>query len=114
MINMKSKLKEFCPEEVAQIARQMGERISTARKRRKLRQEDLADRTGLSRSTIQSIERGEITCSVGALFNVLWSLGLAEGLQLIADPGLDREGLTLSISADNKRVFVPRAVNNEF
>lgn len=102
------------PEEISLIVQQLGERIALARKRRKLRQEDLARRTGLSRSTIQAIERGEMTCSVGALFNVLWTLGLADTLQLVADPGLDRDGLSLSISAESKKVFIPRKVNNAF
>lgn len=106
--------KTFQPEEVAQIARDLGARINTARKRRRLRQEDLAHRTGLSRSTIQAIERGEVTCSVGALFNVLWTLGLANELQIIADPGLDQDGLALSLSKDKKRVVVPRRVNDDF
>jgi transcriptional regulator with XRE-family HTH domain len=114
MLAMKSKLQMSYPEEALKIASELGERISTARKRRKLRQEDLAARTGLSRSTIQALERGEVTCSIGALFNVLWTLGLADGLKLIADPGLDRDGLTLSINAENKRVFIPRVIDNEF
>jgi len=107
-------VKNICPEEVSQIVRQMGERIKAARVRRKLRQEDLAARTGLSRSTIQSIERGEATCSVGALFNVLWTLGLSNELQLVADPGLDRDGLALELDAAKKRVFVQRKIDNDF
>lgn len=106
--------KAFQPEEVDQIARDLGARISTARKRRQLRQEDLANRTGLSRSTIQAIERGEVTCSVGALFNVLWTLGLSNELQIIADPGLDQGGLALSLSKEKKRVVVRRRVNDDF
>lgn len=43
-----------------------------------------------------------------------WTLGLAGNLQFVADPGLDRDGLTLSISADKKRIFIPKAVDNDF
>lgn len=114
MLVMRSKIIISCPEDALKIANELGDRISTARKRRKLRQEDLAARTGLSRSTIQAIERGDVTCSMGALFNVLWTLGLADGLKLLADPGLDREGLSLSINAESKRVFIPRVIDNEF
>lgn len=118
MLSMSSKTKLsnhlIHPKEVGDIAISLGERIKIARIRRKIRQQDMADRTGLSRSTIQALERGEITCSVGALFNVLWHLGLARELELVADPGLDRDGLTVSIDSESKRVVIPRKVNNEF
>lgn len=102
------------PEEVTRIARRLGERIRAARIRRKLRQEDLEARSGLSRSTIQSIERGEVTTSIGSFLQVLWILGLSNEIDLIADPGLDRDGLSLSLDAGKKRVFVPRKVDDEF
>lgn len=113
MIAMTSSI-AYQPKEVTLIARDLGARISIARKRRQLRQEDLAKRTGLSRSTIQAIERGEVTCSVGALFNVLWTLGLSNELEIIADPGLDQGGLALSLSKEKKRVVVPRQVSDDF
>jgi len=102
------------PEEVVAIARDLGERIKVARVRRKIRQQDMADRTGISRSTIQSLERGELTCSVGALLNILWTLGLSREVSLIADPGLDRDGLIISLDTEKKRVVIPRRINNEF
>ena len=102
------------PEEVTLIIKRLGERVRAARVRRKLRQEDLAVRTGLSRSFIQSVERGQATCFVGGLINILWTLGLANEIELIADPGLDRDGLSLALSRENKRVFVPRKQDNAF
>lgn len=102
------------PEDVLLIVKRLGERIRAARVRRKLRQEDLAARTGLSRSFIQSVERGQAKCFVGGLFNILWTLGLANEIELIADPGLDRDGLSLALSSEKKRVFIPRKLDNEF
>jgi transcriptional regulator with XRE-family HTH domain len=100
--------------EVDLLARLLGERIRVARVRRKLRQEDLAAKTNLSRSTIQAIERGSLTCSVGALLLVLWNMGLSDELALIADPGLDDEGLTLALTAEGKRVRVRTKIDNDF
>lgn len=114
MLSMKSKCIEFCPEEVVGLLARLGARIRTARIRRKWRQEDLAAKTNLSRSTIQSIERGELTCSIGSVFHVLWVLGLSNEIDLIADAGLDRDGLALSLSENNLRVYVPRKINNDF
>jgi len=102
------------PDDVLLIIKRLGERVRAARVRRKLRQEDLAARTGLSRSFIQSVERGQATCFVGGLVNILWTLGLANELELIADPGLDRDGLSLALSSEKKRVFIPRKLDNAF
>lgn len=114
MIAMKSKSIEFCPDEVSSLVARLGERIRIARIRRKLRQTDLAKRTNLSRSTIQSIERGEITCSIGSVFHVLWILGISNEINLIGDPGLDQEGLALSLSDNGIRVYIPRKIDNDF
>lgn len=101
-------------DEASHIASRLGKRIKLARQRRKIRQEDMAARTGLSRSTIQAIERGETSTGLGAYVVVLWVLGLAKELELIADPGLDRDGLVLSVDATTKRVYLPRKVDDDF
>lgn len=114
MPDMKSRAPGICPNEVTSLAARLGQRIRVARIRRKLRQEDLAARTGLSRSTVQAIERGEAGCSMGAVFHVLWVLGLSAEVDLIADPGLDERGLTLALSGEGRRVRVPAKVDNDF
>jgi transcriptional regulator with XRE-family HTH domain len=99
---------------VSELAHELGQRIRTARIRRKIKQHDLAARTGLSRSSIQALERGELSVSLGIVLKVLWNLGLANEIALIADPGLDRDGLSLFLSSDKVRVFAPRKINNDF
>lgn len=99
---------------VAQAAA-LGARLRVARQRRRLRLEDMADKTGLSRSTIEAVERGALSTSFGAYLAVLTVLGLSRELDLLADPGLDRDGLALSLSVGDKRVRVSRkAVGNDF
>jgi len=103
----------MAPEMLGRI-RALGMRIKQARISRKWRQADVVGRSGLSRSTIEAIERGAPTTSISAYCHVLWIMGLDRELDLIADPGLDREGLSLSFSVDEKRVRIPRKVDNEF
>lgn len=99
----------------ARQATDLGARIRVARLRRRLRLEDLADKTGLSRSTVEAVERGALGTSFGAYLAVLSALGLSRELDLVADPGLDRDGLTLSLSVGDKRVRVPdKNVGNDF
>lgn len=92
----------------------LGSRIRQARLRRKLRQEDLARRIGRTRATVIAIERGSPTTEIGAYIQTLWALGLLQELELVADPGLDRDGQALSFSAADKRVRVRQPLNNKF
>jgi len=41
-------------------------------------------------------------------------MGLNREVDLVADPGLDRDGLSLELSVLTKRVSVARKVNNDF
>ncbi len=58
----------------------MGENVRLARRRRGLSQALLAERAGMSRPTLRSVERGAPTVTLGALANVLHSLGLEDDL----------------------------------
>ena len=106
--------KVFYPDEVTAIATRLGNRIRIARTRRKIRQEDLAARTRLSRSTIQAIERGENTCAIGSVLHVLWTLGLSNEVEFIGDPGLDEGGLAITLSEGRRRVRIATKIDNDF
>ena len=69
---------------LAVLLSELGENIRIARMRRDLTATMLAERAGMSRMTLQAIEKGEPTVSLGAYANVLFSLGLEQGLSLIA------------------------------
>ncbi|MEB0033227.1 helix-turn-helix transcriptional regulator [Undibacterium sp. RTI2.1] len=109
----KSVISLMAPEMLARI-RSLGLRIRQARIHRKWRQEDLVSRSGFSRSTIDAIERGEPGTAISSYLHVLWIMGLDRELDLIADPGLDREGLSLAFSVKEKRVRIPTKVDNDF
>ena len=101
--------------QLARQAAELGSRIRTARQRRRLRLADMADKTGLSRSTIEAVERGALGTSLGSYLAVLGAMGLARELDLIADPGLDRDGLALELSVTDKRIRVrPGPADNDF
>ena len=98
----------------AQAIIRLGSRIRIARLRRKLRQEDLARQIGRTRATVIAIEQGSATSEIGAYVSALWTLGLLRELDLVADPGLDRDGQALSFSATDMRVRLRRPLNNKF
>lgn len=70
---------------VARSLESLGEHIRLARLRRGLSAELLAERAGLTRTTLRAIERGTATVTLGAYANVLHALGLAGDLARVAE-----------------------------
>jgi transcriptional regulator with XRE-family HTH domain len=66
------------------ILETMGESIKLARLRRKLTAVQVAERAGISRSTLWQIERGLPNVSFGNYAQVLFVLGLENDLLLLA------------------------------
>jgi transcriptional regulator with XRE-family HTH domain len=50
--------------------------IREARKERKLTAQELADRAGISRGMLQRIEKGDLKCEIGAVFEVATIVGV--------------------------------------
>jgi transcriptional regulator with XRE-family HTH domain len=69
---------------VKRLLATLGENIRLARRRRGLSAVLLAERAGMSRPTLRAIERGEAGVTLGAVANVLHSLGLEQDLAQLA------------------------------
>ena len=54
----------------------LGGLIRTARKERKLTVQEVADRAGVSRGLLQRIEKGDLKCEIGAVFEVATIVGV--------------------------------------
>lgn len=68
---------------VERLLQALGANIRLARLRRKLSASLVAERTGMSRPTLRAIERGDPGVTLGAVANVLHSLGLEKDLGLV-------------------------------
>jgi len=66
----------------------LGENIKLARLRRKLTAEQVAERAGISRRTLVSVEKGLPGVAMGTYVQVLFVLGLADDLLYIAKDDL--------------------------
>lgn len=82
----------------------LGKLIQLARKERKISESDLADRAGIVRSTLQKIEKGELTCEIGLVFEVATIVRIK-----LFDA--DSRFMTMQIErADDKIALLPKAV----
>ena len=63
---------------------ELGERLRLARKRRKLSNAAVAQRAGISRTTVYKVEAGDPGATLGAYVRVLAVLGLEGDLNLLA------------------------------
>ncbi|MCW3808149.1 helix-turn-helix domain-containing protein [Plebeiibacterium marinum] len=61
----------------------LGENIKLARLRRKLTAEQVAERAGISRRTLVSIEQGAESVAIGSYVQVLVVLGLSDDIFLV-------------------------------
>ncbi|MDR0614301.1 MAG: helix-turn-helix domain-containing protein [Dysgonamonadaceae bacterium] len=69
---------------LTKMMEELGENIKMARLRRKLSAEQVAERAGISRSTLWQIEKGLPNVSMGYYAQVLFVLGLEKNLSVMA------------------------------
>ncbi len=89
------------------ILDEVGENIRLARLRRDITAEQLAERAGISRSTLRLVEKGDAGVSFGTYANVLFCLGLDREIGALGrDDELGRKlqdaGLAVSRRAHRK------------
>ncbi len=88
---MNSKKQVLFPRHL-KILEQVGENIKLARKRRGFTANQVAERAGIHRATLNLIENGNPRVSLGAYFNVLRVLGLHNDfLKLAVDDEFGRK-----------------------
>lgn len=102
------------PAAVEDALRRLGRNIRTARVRRKLRIEDVAQRIGASRFTVADLENGKPGTSAAAYLGALWVLGLLDQVAELADPDRDEEGKVLESARRPKGAPRRRSLDNDF
>ena len=81
---MKSKSSSILPK-TQKILDELKKNIKLARLRRKISTEQIAERAGISRSTLWMVEKGTPTVAMGAYLQVLFVLGLEKDLLKVAN-----------------------------
>ncbi|MGM0656605.1 MAG: helix-turn-helix domain-containing protein [Thermodesulfobacteriota bacterium] len=93
----------------------LGALIREARNERKLTAQELADRAGISRGLLQRIEKGNLKCQIGAVFEVATIVGIklfeADESALAKQLGHTKEKLALMPKSVRKK---SKKVNDDF
>ena len=96
------------PIPVRRTLKKLGLDLRNARKRRWIPMHLAAERAGISRATLDKIEKGEGGVSLGAYARVLFILGIIQRLDELADSKFDEIGLGLEAENLPQRIRIPQ------
>jgi transcriptional regulator with XRE-family HTH domain len=102
------------PYQVEEALKKLGGRLKTARLRRNLTIQDVAEKIGTSRFAIADAEKGKASTGVAVYVALLWAYGLLDQFADVADPAKDDEGVALSLNRSPARASHPRKLKNDF
>lgn len=83
------------PVPAARALVKLGRDLSLARRRRRLSQASLAERSGIGVNTLRRLEKGAPSGSIETLARILHVLGEIERLEQLVDTGTDAVGLVM-------------------
>jgi len=110
ILNVMNRTKYTILPRLSKILEEMGDNIKLARLRRKLSAAKVAERAGISRSTLWHIEKGLPNVSMGYYAQVLFVLGLEKNIANIgADDTLGRKLQDAEILVKKR---APKTINN--
>lgn len=109
-----TRIADHPPAPVEEALERLGHNIRTARLRRKMPQEALARRIGVSRFVVADIEKGKPTTGIAGYLGALWALGLLPHMRGVADPDRDEEGKTLERARSPRTARRRSALSDDF
>lgn len=102
------------PYAVEEALRRLGANLRTARLRRNLTIREVAEKIGTGPRPVSDAEKGKPSTGVAVYVALLWTYHLLSRLDDVADPALDREGLTLSMHRERARARRSNFLDDDF
>lgn len=96
------------PFPVRRALQKLGRDLRDARKRRRIPMQLAADRAGISRTTLNKIEKGDEGVGVGAYVRILFIMGMVQRFADLSDARFDQIGLQLEAEHLPKRIRIPK------
>jgi transcriptional regulator with XRE-family HTH domain len=110
----KNTLTQTPPYAVEQAIKRLGANLRTARLRRNLTIEEVADKIGTGPRALSDAEQGKITTGIAVYTALLWAYDLLDPVEFLADPSTDEEGLALSMHRERARAEKPEELDSDF
>lgn len=110
----KNTLTSAPPYAVEQTLKRLSTNLRTARLRRNLTVEDVAEKIGTGRRAVMDAEKGKGSTSAAVYIALLWAYDLLDQMNDVADPVLDEEGVSLSPSKERARARAKEGLDNDF
>lgn len=102
------------PFAVEQALKRLGTNLRTARLRRNLTIDDVAQKIGAGKRAIMDAEKGKASTGIAVYAALLWAFDLLDQLSDVADPVKDPEGRTLALAQERSRARHREDLDNEF
>lgn len=110
----KNPLLEAPPYQVEQALKRLGENLRTARTRRRLTIEEVAEKIGAGRRAVMDAEKGKASTAAGIYAGLLWAYDLLGPFGDLANPLTDEQGLTLAAAKEKTRVRKSKGLSGAF
>ncbi len=110
----RNKLLTAPPYAVEQSLKRLGADLRTARLRRNLTIEEVAEKIGTGPRAISDAEKGKPSTMIAVYTAMLWALDLLPQLDEVARPENDAQGQTLALSNERTRARSKTGLSNDF
>lgn len=102
------------PYEVEQAITRLGKNLRTARLRRNLTIEQVAEKIGTGPRAVMDAEKGKLSAGIATYTALLWTYDLLKSFSALADPASDSEGLALERLSGRERARTSKELDNDF
>lgn len=110
----KNLLSEAPPYPVEQAIKRLGANLRTARLRRNLTIEEVAEKIGTGPRAVADAEKGKPSTGMAVYTALLWAYDLLGPIAALADPARDEEGLNMELSSGRRRARATEELDNDF
>ena len=102
------------PYAIEQALKRLGTNLRTARLRRNLTLEEVAEKIGTGRRAVIGAEKGQPSTSAAVYTALLWTYDLLGPWGLLADPAEDSAGIALSDRRERARSTTSTELDDDF
>jgi len=110
----RNKLVTAPPYAVEQALQLLGTNLRTARVRRNLTLDEVAEKIGTGKRTVADAERGKPSTGIAVYVAMLWALDLLDQLGAVAAPERDEQGQALALARERERARPKTELSNDF